>query len=177
MWKKAIRDILQVVVLALIIFLGIRAVVQNHFVDGVCMEPGIQDGQLFLVNKTAYWFGSPQRGDIIVFHYPKNREQDFIKRIIGLPGETIQIKDGKTYIDGHPIDEPYLNGKPRGSFPARQIPQGHYFVMGDNRNNSYDSRAWGTVLHDDIVGYAWLSIWPIDRWGPLPNYSVASGPR
>ena len=176
MLNKTIRDTIQVVVLALVIFVMVRVVVQNHIVEGVSMEPSVHDGQVIMVSKMAYWFETPQRGDIVVFHFPRNRDQDFIKRVIGLPGDTIEIREGETYIDGYPLDESFLEVRPSSSLPSRQIPQGHYFVMGDNRNNSYDSRAWGTVPCDDIVGQAWFNIWPLDELGPAPNSSLATGP-
>jgi len=137
------------------------------------MEPNLQERQRILINKVVYAFHEPERGDVIVFHPPNNRQADYIKRIIGLPGESVEIKQGTVYIhkDGNilPLDEPYIKEQLTRTFDGDPIPQDEYFVLGDNRNNSNDSRSGWTVKREDIIGKAWLSIWPP---GLIPNYSL-----
>jgi len=169
--KTFIREIIQVVVLAVAIYLVLHLAVQTVYVPSTSMEPSLRPGQLVLVGKVSYLFSAPQRGDVIVFHYPVDPKQDFVKRIIGLPGDTVEIKGGVTRINGSPLYEPYLASNQVSDFPATVVPPDRYFVLGDNRNVSYDSRYWGTVPRENIVGQTWLSLWPIDRWGPAPNYS------
>jgi signal peptidase I len=142
------------------------------------MEPSIQIDQRILISKVGYYFHEPERGDIITFYQHGNREAvPFIKRIIGLPGESVEIKQGIVYIhkiDGNvlPLDEPYIKEAPSEPFKGDTIPENEYFVLGDNRNNSGDSRIGWTVKREDIIGKAWLSIWPPGEWGLAPNYSI-----
>lgn len=176
--KTYIREVLITLTLAIVIFFLIQATVDSSVVVGCSMEPSLDDGQRLLINKVVYMFHEPERGDIIVFDPPDSlgSENDFIKRIIGLPGERIEIKDGVVYIhqDGQvsPLDEPYIEDPPRYDFQGEVIPDNEYFVLGDNRNNSNDSRGGWTVSREDIVGKAWLSIWPLAEWGLMPNYSL-----
>lgn len=178
-WDNArllIREIVETVVLALLIFLLIRVVIQNFRIEGYSMEPNLHQGQYLIVNKAVYWLHPPERGDIVVFAFPRAPDRDFIKRVIGLPGETIEIRNGSVYIDGVLLDEPYLSEPTHGTVPPRTLAPGEYFVLGDNRDNSSDSRSWGPLPQDKIVGKAWLSYWPPRQWGPIPhpNYSFAS---
>ena len=129
-----------------------------------------------MIDKTIYKFRDPQRGDVIIFHSPTNEHSDYIKRIIGLPGESVEIKDETVYIrqkDGDvlPLDEPYIRKPPRYTFPQHKVTENDYFVLGDNRNNSNDSHNGWTVPRQNIIGKAWLSIWPPDEWGLASNYS------
>ena len=175
--KLLIREIVETVLLALLIFLSIRIVIQNFRIEGYSMQPNLQQGQYLIVNKAVYrWLHPPERGDIVVFHYPRAPDRDFIKRVIGLPGEVIEIRDGTIYINGVPLDEPYIQGPTRGNMAPRTLGPDEYFVLGDNRDNSSDSRSWGPLPKDKIIGKAWLSYWPPDMWGliPTPNYSFAS---
>jgi len=149
------------------------------------MEPGFEEGQRLLItrneviikNKVLYTFHEPERGDVIIFHPPNNpdpKATPFIKRIIALPDESVEIKDGEVYIHKNGnvllLDEPYIKQPPRRDFRGDIIPEDEYFVLGDNRNNSNDSRNWGTVRHQDIIGKAWLSIWPPGEWELVPDY-------
>lgn len=175
--RLLIREMVETVVLALLIFLLIRVVIQNFRIEGYSMEPNLHQGQYLIVNKAVYrWLHPPQRGDIVVFEYPRAPDRDFIKRVIGLPGETVEIRDGSIYIDGVPLAEPYLGSPTHGSMAARTLGPGEYFVLGDNRDNSSDSRSWGPLPQQNIIGKAWLSYWPPRLWGsiPNPNYSFAS---
>lgn len=175
MAKPILREILQIAIIALVLFFVLHFVVQNFRINGTSMEPNLHDGQYVLVNKTAYWFGhNPHRGDIIVLHAPEAPEFDRIKRVIGLPGETVEVRrDGSVYVDGYPLEEPYLENDTGGSAGTWQVPPDQYFVLGDNRAVSYDSRAWGAVPREYIVGRAWLIIWGIGDWGTVPNYPLA----
>jgi signal peptidase I len=136
----------------------------------------LHNGQQLLVNKIVYNFHEPERGDIIVFHPPVEiDEDDFIKRIIGLPGEKVAIVDGQVIIqkaDGSfiELDEPYITRPANRDFEGTIIPEGEYFVMGDNRVNSSDSRTGWTLKEDDIIGKAWISVWPVGDWGLVSNH-------
>lgn len=178
--KPVIREILITVLIALVLFLGIHYTLQNSEIISGSMEPTLAIGERLLVNKLAYKFGhAPQRGDIIVFIPPPsvNSNDDFIKRIIGLPGEVVEIKNGNVYIhkaDGTVIqlDEPYIAAPPDYTYTSPVIPPDNYFVLGDNRNNSADSHTGYTVPLSNIVGKAWLVIWPFSRFGLAPNYKL-----
>ncbi len=171
--KAVIREIVETVVLTLIIFFLIQSVIRNFRVDGHSMDPNLQHGQYLVVDKISYKLPfdlrSPQRGDIIVFEPPTHPDKDFVKRIIGLPGETIEIRQGQVFINNEPLNEPFGARLDRFSMPARAIPAEEYFVMGDNRANSNDSRNWGSLQTDRVIGRAWLSYWPPQTWGTIPN--------
>ena len=173
--RPLIREALQIILLALVVFFALHFLIQNFRIDGTSMEPNLHDSQYVIVNKTAYWFGNePNRGDVVVFQAPDQPQYDRIKRVIGLPGETVEVKkDGSVYIDGQVLDEPYLSARPGGPSGTWTVPEDEYFVMGDNRGVSYDSRNGGPIPVDNIVGRAWVIIWPIGDWGFAPNQSVA----
>ena len=175
--KRAIIEISYTALLAVILFFILNSMVQNFRINGTSMWPNLENGQYVLVNKTAYWFGhEPQRGDIIVLHAPENNagEIDRIKRVIGVPGDTVEVKkDGTILIDGIPIEEPYISPRTGGLSGTWTVPENEYFVLGDNRSVSYDSRGWGFLPRGDIIGKAWLIIWDIDDWGRVPNYPLA----
>lgn len=174
------RDVLTTLFIATIIFFGLRATVYSIIVDGPSMNDNFHDGQRILVSKIVYKFHEPQRGDVIILLPPPGYASQitpFIKRIIGLPGESIEIKDGIVYIhkeDGNVfrLDEPYITEKAKHPFKGEIIPENEYFVLGDNRQNSDDSRSGWTVPRQDIIGKAWLSIWPPDYWGMAANYPL-----
>ena len=140
-------------------------------VDGFTMEPALPSGSYVIVNKLSYLGEEPQRGDIIVFHFPGQPEEEYIKRVIGLPGDDVQISDGVVSINGVELDEPYIKAAPayRGAW---SVPPGALFVLGDNRNNSSDSHNWGWVLSENVVGKAVFVYWPQTLWGPIegPSY-------
>ena len=174
--KTFIRDTITVLVVAAVIILVLQFVIQKFVVEGSSMNFTLHDGQQLLVNKIVYNFHEPERGDIIVFHPPVEiDEDDFIKRIIGLPGEKVMIANSKVIIqkaDGSLIelDEPYITRPANRDFEGEIIPEGEYFVMGDNRVNSSDSRTGWTLKEEDIIGKAWISVWPIGDWGLVSNY-------
>jgi signal peptidase I len=138
-------------------------------VQGESMLPSLQDGEMTVVNRLIYRMHSPQRGDIIVFMSPVEKGEDYIKRVIGLPGETLSIENGWVIVNGLKLNEPYLLNKPDHSFSQITIPAGHYFVMGDNRQNSADSRTFDAITRDSILGKASLIIWPPHDWGMIQS--------
>jgi signal peptidase I len=162
------REIIETVVLALVIFLLIRQGVQNYRIENHSMEPNFYEGQFVLVNKLAYKLGgAPERGDVVVFHNPNNTAEDYIKRVVGLPGDVVEIRDQVVYIHGQPVSEPFPHNLIPAGFvmDAVTVPPDMLFVMGDNRPNSSDSRAFGPISQELIVGKAWLRIWPLDHFG------------
>ncbi|MBM2811566.1 MAG: signal peptidase, partial [Chloroflexi bacterium] len=121
----------------------------------------------------VFVFGEPARGDIVVFRFPQQPDKDFIKRIIAVPGDTVEVRAGRVYLNGDLQDEPYIR---RGATYERQsqvVPDGNYFVLGDNRPNSSDSHVWGYVPADNLIGKAWFAYWPPDEWGPLATGALA----
>ena len=172
--KTLFRDILGTIVLAVVIFLAINYTLQSFIIVGPSMENSFSDGERLLVVKSrlAYAFHEPERGDVTVFHPPGNRNGDFIKRIIGLPGDEIEIKNGAVHINGIALDEPYIKDSPDYTHPLTEVPEGHYFVLGDNRNISNDSHNGWMVPRENIIGKTWLAIWPPEHWGLVPDYSI-----
>jgi signal peptidase I len=171
---RAAREVIETLLLAALIFFLVRLVVLNFRVDGESMTPNFDDGEMLLVNRNAYEhvdfngqefypFDPPQRGDVIVFNPPNGSDKPYIKRIIGLPGEEVTFSDGHVDINGKPLDEPYLEDRTRcGRADTCDVvvPPGNVFVLGDHRNNSSDSRVFGPVPIENIVGKAWVSYWP-----------------
>jgi signal peptidase I len=170
--KSVIREYVEVILVSTLLFLFIRSfVVQAFKIPSGSMLDTLQIGDHILVSKFIYWFTDQKRGDIIVFKYPKDKKRDFIKRAIGLPGETIQIKDQVVYIDGKPLEEIYTQHQkkvplmeqitPRDNFGPFKIPEDSIFVMGDNRDSSMDSRYWGALKKELIRGEAFVIYWSI----------------
>jgi len=173
--KAFFRDTLAILLIAVLIFFGLQFTVQSFVIDGPSMNPNFHSGQRLIINKVIYKFHEPERGDVVVLHSPNRQQGNLIKRIIGLPGEYVEITDGVVYIykeDSNvlPLDEPYTAEKAEYDYTKRRIPENEYFVLGDNRNNSSDSRHGWTLPHQNIVGKVWLSIWPPDEWGLVANY-------
>ncbi len=177
--SKSFYETLIVILIALALFVGLRLTIQTYIVYGPSMEPNYWEDEWIIVNKLAFKFHAPQTGDIIVFQPPIYSTKPFIKRIIGLPGESVEIKNGKVYIhktDGSIItlEEPYIKELFSTNYKSPIIPENEYFVMGDNRNNSSDSRSGWLVSRDKIIGKAWISIWPPHLWGVAANYTQPS---
>jgi len=162
-WKSFLYDILETLLLAVILFLGINALTARIRVDGSSMLPTLENGELALVNRLAYRFGHPERGDIIVFRFPMNPKEDLIKRIIGLPGEHVMISQGTVYINEVALDEQYIAAAPE-YVTDWNVPEGYLFVLGDNRNDSADSHSWGLLPLDNVIGKVVLVYWPITNW-------------
>jgi signal peptidase I len=152
-WKRFVLDILETLVLAVVLYFGINAVSARVRVDGFSMRPTLQDGEYILVNKLAYKFSEPKRGDIIVFVFPVNPAEDLIKRIIGIPGDTVSVQDGVLTVNAPPA----YNG-------TWQVPEGNLFVLGDNRNDSRDSHQWGLLPLPNVIGRSVLIYWPPEEW-------------
>ncbi len=176
-----ILDILQVIVFAVAIFLFVYLLIlQPHKIKGSSMHPNFPDGEYLLTDKLSYRFNEPKRGDVIVFQPPGSDGDEFIKRIIGLPSDRVMIKEGKVYINGNELEELYLSNELRtsaGAFSQEGIeeivPPNHYFVLGDNRPQSSDSRVWGFVEKGKITGKAWFIYWPPDKAGLVTHPTYA----
>lgn len=156
---QLLLDLLETILLALILFLAINTVSARVRVDGYSMYPTLDNGEYVLVNRLAYRFGEPQRGDIIVFHNPNYPKEDYIKRIVGLAGDTITIAHGEVLVNGYRLTEPYIAAPPNYSGIWR-VPDDALFVLGDNRNDSSDSHVWGTLQMKFVIGKAVLVYWP-----------------
>ncbi len=168
--RSAIGELVETILFTLLIYLVVRTFLfENYRVVGSSMEPTLQNGQFMVVNKLAYRLHPPQRGDIIVLKDPEGIERKLIKRIVGLPGEKLEIREGVVSIDGQPLKEPYIVDPGLDNEGQTVIPPGEYFVMGDNRTNSSDSRTWGLLPRADIIGKAWLTYWPPSLWGVVQH--------
>jgi signal peptidase I len=195
-------EIVETILLALLIFMMVRGVVLNFRVDGNSMEPTLSNSEMLIVNRRAYasvdvnqllsylpgvdresgderyLFSPPRRGDVVVFRPPGARSEPYIKRIIGLPGETVEIREGAVFIDGARLHEPYVSSstswRGSGDESAITIPEDEYFMLGDNRSNSSDSRVFGTVPKENIIGKSWIAYWPPGSVQilPRPNYAL-----
>jgi signal peptidase I len=169
-------EILETIVLAAVIWLVVNFATARFIVEGSSMEPNFHTGQMLIVSRLAYQLGSPHRGDVIVFQYPGNPVDDYIKRVIGLPGDTVDIRAGRVLINGAQIPETYLGPQQRDVYRGEWVvPANSYFVMGDNRLHSSDSRSWGMLARGLIIGKAWLSYWPPKYWGVVPQVSYSAG--
>ena len=177
---RLVREVIETIVLTVLMFLVIRFAVQNFNVEGHSMEPNLHDQELILVDKWTYLFHPPSRGDVVVFMAPPQPSQDYIKRVIGVPGDVITIQNTTVIVDGVTLKETYVDPKNQGAtFEDRRIskmvvPPNDYFVLGDNRANSSDSRVWGFVPKQNIIGRAALVYWPLqqDNDGFLPNVTA-----
>lgn len=160
--RSILLEVLQTILLAVVLYFLIDAFIARVRVENVSMEPTLVPGEFLVVNKLAYKTGEIEQGDIVVFHYPLNPDEDYIKRVIGLPGDQVSIVDGKVSVNGSLLSEPYIAEAPvKGG--EWVVPQNSVFVMGDNRNESSDSRDWGFVPDDFIIGEAILVYWPFDQ--------------
>jgi signal peptidase I len=172
-WKRFIIDLFETVGLAVVLFLIINTVSARVRVDGFSMLPTLHDGEFVLVNKLAYQWGAPARGDIIVFRSTTTPDLDLIKRIMGLPGDKINIRNGQVIINGQTVDEPYISAPPNYSGDW-QVPDGYLFVLGDNRNDSSDSHAWGFLPEKNVIGKAMLIYWPPPEWALINHIQIAA---
>lgn len=198
--RRLWREILETIILTILIFAALRLAFQNFVIHGQSMEPNFYDGQFLVVNRLLYLFRPPARGEVIVLLSPDaptdlclnpvrqiglnlallfglrehNPCQDFIKRIVGLPGEEMEIREGQVFISGERLREPYVENRSQDNLEARVLGSAEYFVLGDNRTNSSDSRQWGSVPRENIIGLAWLCYWPPNCWGLVPQYAFAN---
>ena len=169
---KFIRDIIITIFAAVAIFLVLQATIGSFKVYGLSMMPSIKHGDFIMVNKAVYYFQNPQRGEVIVFHSPRTPNTDLVKRVIGLPGDTIEVKNGKVYVNNTPLVEPYILEAPNYRYPLERVPSDQYFVLGDNRNNSADSHTGWFLPRQNIVGKAWVSYWPPPNWMVIRHYPL-----
>ncbi len=180
-WKTTwaiVREVGETIILTLIIFFVIQLFVRNFRVVGTSMVGNLHDGQYLIIDKVSYnpyvreniGLGGPNRGDVIVFKPPRNPDDDYVKRVIGLPGEKVQVIKGQVFVNDELLEETFqpTPGSYSMSSPVT-VPEGQVFVLGDNRNNSNDSHNWGPLPMENIVGRAWVSYWPPDQWGIIPN--------
>jgi signal peptidase I len=165
------REIVEIIALTLLIFLAIHFTIQNYQIDGPSMQNTLHTGQYVLVNKVAYLFHAPERGDIIILQEPDQPGRDLIKRVIGLPGDTIKLDGTNVWVNGTELNEPYITQKHNPDANVLTVPANEYFVMGDNRPVSEDSRYFGFVPKDYVVGKAILVDWPLSQWQILNTYS------
>lgn len=170
---RAFVSLLQTVAFAAVLFVVVNLVTARIRVEGNSMEPSLHNGQFVVVNRLAYFLDPPERGDIVVFPFPLNEQRRFIKRVIGLPGDVVQVQDGHVYVNGDLINEPYLSNPPAFS-GEWQVGFDEVFVLGDNRNNSQDSTDWGPLAIETIIGKAILVYWPLDNLGWIPHYDLAT---
>ncbi len=200
---RTLREIAETLVLALLIYLGVQTLVPPYGVDGASMTPNLKDGERLLVNRSVYthfdanriWnllpgkdreepavvfpFHRPERGDIVVLHPPDTPGKPYIKRVIGLPGDRVTFGAGYVLINGQRLNEPYLSGAITdcdvAPYCRTTVPDGTVYVLGDNRGNSSDSRWFGPVSVDRIVGKAWIANWPLDLFGVIPGVDYVPG--
>jgi signal peptidase I len=166
-------DVLETILLAVVLYFAIDAITGRVRVDGYSMHPTLEDGEFVLVNRLAYLKTPPQRGDIIVFHYPLHPEERYIKRVIGVPGDEVIIEKGRVTVNGVPLEEPYIAASPRYS-GVWAVPENALFVLGDNRNDSADSHTWGFVPMENVIGKAVLIYWPPQQWSFVYHAAVQS---
>lgn len=184
-------ETVEVLALALLMFLVVRSVAQNFVVDGSSMEPTFHNGEMLIVNKLAYrtfdlswlpftdkgdWrpFGAPEAGDVVVFKFPQDQNRDFIKRVVAVPGQTVEVRGGKVFLDGVQQNEPYLDQAPTYDYGPTKVEDGQLFVLGDNRNNSYDSHSWGLLDQSLLIGRAELRYWPLGRVGRIDHGGLSA---
>lgn len=163
--RSAVRELVETAILTVAIFLVVRVALQNFRVEGDSMLPNLQNGEYILVNKVDYLLHPPQRGDIVVFKAVPAGEpdKDFIKRVIGLPGDRVAVRNNTVFVDGRALHEPYRHYPEKYTWGPETVPANDYFVLGDHRDNSYDSSKWATpwLPRDDIIGKAWVAYWPL----------------
>jgi signal peptidase I len=168
-----LREIGETFLIAGMLFLAVNLFTARIRVEGGSMEPSLHNGEFVVINRLAYRWNDPDRGEIIVFRFPLDPERRFIKRIIGLPGDTVAVREGQVFVNNTALDEPYVSAPPHydGTWT---IEEGHVFVLGDNRNNSSDSQNWGSLRTEEIIGKAIVVYWPLGDLGVIPHYDLVS---
>jgi signal peptidase I len=206
--RGVVRELLETAIFILLVFFIVRGIVQNFKIEGQSMEPNLHGNQYILVNKLVYFhfdinaplrllpgngelparplylFSSPHRGDVVVFEYPRDVSKDYIKRVIGMEGDQVQVRDGKVFVNGVELDEEYMHGKPTSCESPNPcangtvvtVSKGTIFVMGDNRDNSSDSREWGALPLDRVIGKAAVIYYPLSDWGLIPSATYDATP-
>ncbi len=173
-FRRFILDVFETLLLSLVLFVGINAISARIRIESISMQPTLYAGNFVIVNKIAYLLNTPGRGDVIVFKNPKDPSlEPYIKRIIGLPGDTVRVTGGTVFINDEPMSEPYISAPPTYE-GAWTVPPESLFVLGDNRNSSSDSHAWGMVPMQNIIGKAEVVYWPPSRWQLLNQATAAA---
>ena len=190
--RALLRELFETILLALVIFLALQLSVQNFRVEGSSMDPTLEEGQHVLVNKLVYFrlnetlrsfipfmngddntdivpFHRPNRGEVIIFRFPRDPSRDFVKRVVGVPGDVVELRSGQLFVNGVLQEEPYITRPSRETMAPTAVPPGSYFVLGDNRRASNDSRDWGSVPEENIIGKAWVTYWPFTRFSTIGN--------
>lgn len=167
-----IREIVETLLLTFFIFWLVHSLVGRYRIDGSSMNPTLQDGEYLIINNVTYILDDPEQGDIVVFRHPRN-DLNLIKRIIGVPGDVVKIENGTVWINDTALDEPYIADSPSYS-GEWVVPEGNYFVLGDNRNNSSDSHSWGFLPSDNMLGKAFFVYWPPADWGEVQHSAQAA---
>jgi signal peptidase I len=160
--------------LAVVVYTLLHFTVQHSIVDGSSMLPGLENNQRLIINKTAYLIKDPQRGDVVIIHPPVEPQKQWVKRIVGMPGDSVRVEKGQVYVNGVALLEPYIREAPAYIMATVTVPAGQYFVMGDNRNHSSDSHYGWTVARENIIGEVWLRFWPFNQWGLIHSYPLAA---
>jgi len=169
--RSWLQDTLETVLLAVILFFVINALTGRYQVHGQSMIPSLHEGQYLIASKVTYWLHAPERGDVVVLDPPNNSSGiPYIKRIIGLPGDVVEVRERRVWVNGVALNEPYISAQP--NYTGNWIvAENTVFVLGDNRNDSSDSHTWGLLPHDHILGKAFFSYWPPEQWGTIPHYT------
>ena len=190
--RVLVRESFETIILALLVFMVLHVSIQNYKVEGPSMEPTLNQNEYLIVNKLVYLrfdpaevldalpfydggadeadryiFHPPVRGEVVVFRSPRDPDRDFVKRVIGLPGDTVWIENGTVHVNEYVLDEPYITRRDNTSMAPVEIEPGTVFVLGDNRGSSNDSRSWGPVPMENLIGRAWMRFWPLDHLGVL----------
>jgi signal peptidase I len=169
--KRFLLELLEIFVIAGALFLAVNTATARVRVESISMEPNLYDGQFVVVNRLAYRWATPERGDIIVFYFPDNPKKRYIKRVIGIEGDLVSASDGQISVNGNPLYEPYLASAP--SYTGEwQVGSGELFVLGDNRNNSNDSKSWGNLKFEAVIGKAIFIYWPLSDIGLIPHFDL-----
>lgn len=167
-----LREIIETLLLTFFIFWLVNSLIGRYRIDGNSMNPTLLNGEYLIISNFAYQLDEPERGDIIVFEHPRS-DLNLIKRVIGIPGDTIEVQNGVVSVNGTAIPEPYIQAAPTYS-SSWVVPEGQFFVLGDNRNNSSDSHAWGFLPEENILGKALLVYWPPSDWAKVPHFAYPS---
>jgi signal peptidase I len=163
-----IREIVETLLLTFFIFWLVNSFVGRYRIDGSSMNPTLANGQYLLINNFSYYLNEPDRGDIIVFLHP-NSDLNLIKRVVGLPGDHVEIRERTVSVNGVLLNEPYIQADPTYSGDWT-VPEGEFFVLGDNRNSSSDSHSWGFLPEENIIGKALVIYWPVENWAEVPHF-------
>jgi signal peptidase I len=168
--EAILREIIETLLLTFFIFFLVNSIIGRYRIDGSSMNPTLYDGEYLIINNVSYYLDEPEAGDIVVFKHPNN-DLNLIKRVIGVPGDHIEIRNQQVKVNEKVLDEPYIAAPPNYT-GAWDVPEGSYFVLGDNRNNSSDSHSWSYLPEDNIVGKAMVVYWPPSEWTSISHVDI-----